>query len=168
MQITIRKAELSDAESLAKMHEAIWGIPATNDMIEYFTKGISRFRNGYYLAESEGVCAGSSEGFPIEEKLPISTFGEIDDPIDLFEPEGKYYYVHVIHVYPEFRNRGIGNMLLKTQINVAKSLHIPQICGIAISNKLNHWVKSGFSAETGEWEAYKDFGLFKWISMSLE
>jgi GNAT superfamily N-acetyltransferase len=70
-------------------------------------------------------------------------------------------------VYPEFRHKGIGDMLLKAQIDVARSLHIPQVCGIAISNQLDHWLKSGFSVEGQEWETYKDFGLFKWVSMDL-
>jgi GNAT superfamily N-acetyltransferase len=87
--------------------------------------------------------------------------------VDLFYPEGRYYYIHVIQVYPEFRNMGIGDMLLKAQIDVARSLHIPQVCGIAISNQLGHWVKSGFGVEGQEWETYKDFGLFKWVSMNL-
>jgi GNAT superfamily N-acetyltransferase len=165
MEIKIKKAKLSDAESFAKINEVIWGTPATKSIIDYFIKGISCFRDGYYLAESEGVFVGSSEGFPIKEKLPISMLAEIEDPVDLFCPEGRYYYVHIIQVYPEFRNRGVGDMLLKTQINVARGLYIPQVCGIAISNQLDHWIKSGFSAEGQAWETYKNFGLFKWVSM---
>lgn len=167
MEITIKKAELSDAESFAKINEVIWGTPASKSIIDYFTKGISLFRDGYSLVESRGAFIGSSEGFPIQGKMPISVLAEIEDPIDLFEPEGRYYYIHIIQVYPEFRNRGIGDMLLRTQISVARSLHIPQVCGIAVSNQLDHWVRSGFSAEGEEWERYKDFGLFRWVSMNL-
>ena len=165
MEIKIKKAELSDAESFAKINEVIWGTPSNKSIIDYFAKGISLFRDGYYLAESKGVFIGSSEGFPIKEKIPISTLAEIEAPVDLFEPEGRYYYIHIIQVYPEFRNMGVGDMLLKTQISVAGGLYIPQVCGIAISNQLDHWVKSGFSAEGEAWEAYKNFGLFRWVSM---
>ncbi len=167
MPVKIKKAEPSDAESFAKINEVIWGTPATESIIDYFTKGISLFRDGYYLAESRGAFIGSSEGFPIKGKIPISVLAEIEDPVGLFEPEGRYYYIHIIQVYPEFRHKGIGDMLLKAQIDVARSLHIPQVCGIAISNQLDHWLKSGFSVEGQEWETYKDFGLFKWVSMDL-
>jgi hypothetical protein len=69
MEIKIKKAKLSDAESFAKINEVIWGTPATKSIIDYFIKGISCFRDGYYLAESEGVFVGSSEGFPILRSL---------------------------------------------------------------------------------------------------
>jgi hypothetical protein len=81
--VKIKKAEPSDAESFAKINEVIWGTPATESIIDYFTKGISLFRDGYYLAESKGVFVGSSEGFPIKEKIPISVLAEIEDPVGL-------------------------------------------------------------------------------------
>lgn len=166
MTVTIKRATVSDAGHFARINEAIWGAPASDEIVGYFTKGITRFPKGYYLAETGGEYIGSSEGFPIKERIPIASLTCVEDPVDLYDPEGSYYYIHIIQVYPAYRNSGIGNRLLKAQVKAAQSLKLDRICGIAISTQLNHWLRSGFVAE-GDWEAYKKFGLFKWIVLRI-
>lgn len=106
----------------------------------YFEKGISVFAQGYYLAEMDGEVAGNTEGFPIQRKIPIAMLSELEDQIDLFEPQGQFYYIHIIQVLPSFRRRGIGNALLKKQIEVARRKEILEVCGIGIAEQIPYWV----------------------------
>jgi GNAT superfamily N-acetyltransferase len=124
------------------------------------------FIEGYFLAEINNNIIGSSEGYPIKSIEPISFLNTNRGPIDLFNLDGKYYYIHIIQVLPEFQNQGIGNLLLKVQLNVALQQKAEYICGMSSEKKISHWIKYG-AKEYGELQPYKNFGMFKWIIKKL-
>ena len=84
----------------------------------------------------------------------------------MFDLSGKYYYIHIIQVLPEFQNQGIGDLLFKIQLDIALENNAQYICGMASKEKISHWMKYGFE-QYGELESYKEFGMFKWIKMKM-
>ena len=88
--VLIKPVTLADAPTFAKINKNIWNTPVSRDIIEYFNKGIFLFKEGYYLAEINGTIA-----FPIKEKLAVSELNTLDDPVDLYNPNGKIYYIHI-------------------------------------------------------------------------
>lgn len=162
----LKKAGISDAPAFARINEKIWGTTATQEIVDYFRKGISRFQDGYYLALVEDQVVATSEAFPIAEKLPVFQLDQIEDQVDLHHPDGRFYYIHIIQVLPDFRKRGIGSLLLEKQVEVARNMKLAEVCGIVIADQMAHWNHHGF-VEEGQWTKYKEFGYFKWAKKQI-
>jgi GNAT superfamily N-acetyltransferase len=165
MHTVIRKAELTDSEKFAKLNCSFWNA-SYNDCWKFYRETMKLFLSGYFLAEVNSDIVGSSEGFPIEAIKPIALLSAERGVHDLFDLSGKYYYVHLILVLPEFRNRGIGDLLFKAQLNVALKYGAEYLCAVSLEEKILHWIKYGFM-EYGESQYRENFGILKWLKMNI-
>ncbi|MBN2613670.1 MAG: GNAT family N-acetyltransferase [Bacteroidales bacterium] len=114
----------------------------------------------------DNISVGSSIAFPIDIK-PSRTEFSSKHPYDFISLKGKFYYIHVIQVLPEFRDKGIGSKILERQINVAKENKCNYITGFSIDKEINRWERKGFKS-IGDYGEFKNFGKVKWIEMILE
>lgn len=163
----IKKADPSDAPIFARLTHYFWNSPLTEDLIHRYREHIQSFQAGFVLALIGDRVVGSAEGFPIRGIQPISQLDQHRGPIALFDLDGKYYYIHIIQVLPEYQKQGIGDTLFKDQLKVARISKAEYICGMAFSDKLAHWLNYGFRT-WGKVEPYQSYGLFQWIIMKLD
>lgn len=167
MKFFIKKASPSDASTFAQLTHHFWSSPLTEDLIRRYREHILSFQNGFALALIGDRVVGSAEGFPIREIQPISQLDQRRGPVALFDLNGKYYYIHIIQVLPEYQRQGIGDALFKNQLEVARIQKAEFVCGMAFSEKTGHWLNYGFQA-WGKVESYQSYGLFQWIIMELD
>jgi len=165
MDAVIKKAELTDSINFAKLNCSFWN-KSYNDSEKFYHENMKLFLQGYLLAELNSDIAGSCEGFPIESIEPISSLSATTGPNDLFNLNGKYYYIRLIHVLPEFQNRGIGDLLFKAQLNAGLKHGAEYLCAISLEKKIPHWIKYGFE-EYGESQYRENFGILKWLKMKI-
>lgn len=165
--IAIRRAEKTDADIFSKICMEIWGGTDAVKISNYFSKAITVFKSGYFLATLKNEIIGTGEGFPIREKLEISQMNQVEDPVDLYDQNGAYFYIHGIEILPDYRKNGFGSRIVNEYVKTARSFHCKEICGIAISGNINFWLKQGFTIEGG-FHQYKNFGEFAWVSKNLE
>ncbi len=166
MDTVIKRAELTNSVNFAKLNCSFWNT-SYNDCEKFYQNTMRLFLNGYFLAELNSKIVGSSEGFPIESMKPISSLNTNRGAHDLFNLNGKYYYIHLIQVLSEFQNRGIGDLLFKAQLNTGLKHGAEYVCAMSVEKKIHHWIKYGFE-EYGKSEYLEKFGILKWLKMKIE
>ncbi len=153
------------ARALADMTGAIWNEQIDEEDYARFFENISLFPEGHLLVTCGQKVVATSQGFPMAR---VPTFHELNQGIyTLFCYRGEYYYLHLIQVLPEYRRQGIGDMLLKAQIDAARRAGCKQIVGIAHENSVAHWLKNGFDELEAGWGTYGGYGRFLWVGMNL-
>ena len=165
MNPVIREAELADSINFAKLNCDFWNSSYDN-CEKFYRETMPSFLKGYFLAELKSNIVGTSEGFPIESMKPISSLSASRGPHDLFDLNGKYYYIHLIQVSPEFQNRGIGDLLFKAQLNAGLEQGAEYVCAISLEKRILHWMKYGLE-QYGESEYRENFGNLKWLKMKI-
>ena len=165
-KLIVREAVISDLPAHVDICMEIWGGKDYEKVFYHFEKSFSIFNPGYSIAATDNVKVGTGEALPISEKLSITEMNRIEEAINLYEPNGNYFYIHGIEVLPKYRRNGIGCALLEYNLNLAKKLNCQQICGIGIYENIDFWIKQGFETE-GEWQQYKNVGQFIWIYKQL-
>lgn len=165
-RLIIREAGASDLPDYVAICMKIWGGKDAQKITSHFEKSFSIFNPGYSIALIDQEKVGTGEGLPIRNKLPITEMNRVEEAIDLYEPNGDYFYIHGIEVLPEYRKMGIGRELLEYNLNLAKKMNCRQVCGIGIYENIDFWIKQGFETE-GQWQQYKEVGKFIWIYKQL-
>jgi len=147
------------------MLSRIWNDKIKESDYDLIFQHIKKFPKGHMIAEHHNKPVATSVAFPIERKPVIDEFSS-KHPYDFFSINGRYYYIHVIQVLPEYRNQGIGTALLNRQITVAKERKCDFAGGFSLDKEIKTWEKSRFKT-VGEFGEYKNFGKVKWIEMEL-
>ncbi len=164
--INVREVVTSDLPGYVNICMKIWSGKDYEKIFNHFEKSFSIFRPGYSIASFDKEIVGTGEGLPITKKLSITEMNRVEEAIDLYEPNGEYFYIHGIEVLPKYRKLGIGRAILHYNINLAKKLNCQQVCGIGIYENIDFWLKQGFESE-GTWQQYKNVGQFIWIHKQL-
>ncbi|MFO7659270.1 MAG: GNAT family N-acetyltransferase [Bacteroidales bacterium] len=164
--IIIKTADTyQDSIIIGDMLANIWNEKVKESDYELIFKYIKLFSEGHIIAEYDYKPIATSIAFPIEKKPSIEEFNQ-KHPYDFFSKNGKLYYIHVIQVLPEFRNKGIGTKIMIRQIAIAKEKKYNFIVGFSIDKEIDRWEKHGFIKE-GKFGEYKSFGVVKWIEMKM-
>jgi len=155
----------ADAIIISDQIAAIWGDNIDNFYYDKMFKYMSSFNDGYIIGLLNGKPVASSIAFPIE---TIPGFDEINagNIFDLIAENANYYYIHIVQVIEEYRNKGFGIKLLRYQINTAIKHRYREIVGMAIDRELALWRKCGFQ-DFGEYGFYKNYGRMKWVRMII-
>ena len=165
--LKIREADsYDDVVIISDQIRAIWNDETDKDIYKKMNNYMNRFNKGYLIASLSETEVGSSIAFPINH---IPDFDEVNNTniYDLFNPEGMYFYIHIIQLLPEYRNSGFGIRLLKYQLDTAVKNNCHTVIGMGIDRELELWRKCGF-IDFGEFGNYKNFGRFKWLKMILK
>lgn len=157
--IRIREAVISDLPAYVHICMEIWGGKDYEKISNRLKKSFSIFNSGYSIALIDNKVVGTGEAFPVIEKLNVTGMNGVEDVIDLYAPDGKYFYIHGIEVLSKYRKLGIGRALLDYNIDLANKLNCAQIYGIGIHENIDFWFNHGFKSE-GTWQSYKNFGRF--------
>ncbi len=96
--INVREAVTSDLPAYIDICMEIWGGKDYEKIFNHFEKSFSIFKPGYSIALIDKETGGTGEGLPIRKKLSISEMNRVEEAIDLYEPNGDYFYIH-----PPFR-----------------------------------------------------------------
>lgn len=155
-----------DAIIISDMLSKIWNDNVKSSDYDLIFKYLKIFPEGHIIAKQDNNSVGSSIAFPIDTKPSIAVFSS-KHPYDFISLKGKLYYIHVIQVLPEFRNKGIGSKILERQINVARKNKCNYVTCLSVDKEINRWERKGFKS-IGDFGKYKNFGKVKWIEMMLE
>lgn len=156
----------NDAIIIGNMLTYIWDDNINSSDLDIIFRHIKIFSKGHIIAKIRDINVGSSIAFPINEKPSIEIFNK-KHPYDFISLAGKLYYIHVIQVLPEYRNKGIGRRIMERQIRIAKEINCKYAVGYAIENEVARWEKLGFKSY-GDFNMYKNFGKVKWIELLIE
>jgi GNAT superfamily N-acetyltransferase len=148
-----------DAIIIGDMLSKVWNDNVKSSDYDLIFKYLKMFPEGHIIARKDNNSIGSSIAFPIDTKPSIEVFS-LKHPYDFFSIKGKLYYIHVIQVLPEFRNKGIGSKILERQITVAKENRCNYVTGFSIDREINRWERKGFKS-IGDFGEYKNFGKVK-------
>ena len=115
--------DFNDAIIISNHLADIWKDNIDNSYYNKMYNYISKFNDGYLIGFLSNNPIASSVAFPVD---GIPSFTEINNGniFDFLNRKGKYYYIHIIQVIKNFRNKGFGIKLLKYQINTAKKINI--------------------------------------------
>jgi GNAT superfamily N-acetyltransferase len=164
--IIIKAADTyQDSIIIGDMLAKVWKDNVKESDYEIIFKYIKLFPMGHIIAEYNNKPIATSIAFPIEKNPSIEEFSK-KHPYDFFSKNGKLYYIHVIQVLPEFRNKGIGTKIMNRQIASAKEKKYDFIGGFSLDKQIERWEKHGFIRK-GKFGEYKNFGIVKWIEMKL-
>ena len=155
-----------DAVIIGDMLSSIWDDNINSSDLDIIFKHINLFPNGHIIAKIGEINVGSSIAFPINKKPSIEVFNT-KHPYDFISNKGEMYYIHVIQVIPEYRNKGIGSKILDRQIRVAKEKRCKYVVGYSVNREISRWERKGFESY-GSLSDYKNFGKVKWIKMLIE
>jgi GNAT superfamily N-acetyltransferase len=165
-RLEIREADsYEDAVIISDHITEIWNNDPDKNIYSHMKTYIDRYGKGFLIASLSGKNIGSSVAFPMDH---ITDFDEVNNNniYDLINPGGGFYYIHIIQILPEFRDRGFGIKVLKYQLETARTENFHTVTGMGIDRELGLWEKCGF-VSFGEFGNYKNFGRFKWLKMSL-
>jgi hypothetical protein len=165
IELSICKA-YKDAIIIGDMLSSIWDDSINTSDLDMIFKHIKLFPKGHIIARIGDTNVGSSIAFPINKKPSIEVFNT-KNPYDFISIDGKLYYIHVIQVLPEYRNKGIGSKILERQLRVAKEIKCKYAVGYSIESEIARWERKGFKSY-GELSEYRNFGKVKWIKMAIE
>jgi len=154
-----------DAVIIGNMLAKLWNDKIEKSDYDLIFRYINLFPKGHLIALRNSEPIASSIAFTISIKPSINEFSS-KHPYDFFSDNGKFYYIHVIQVLPEFRNIGIGTKILNRQIIAAREKGCDYVTGFSVDKELYRWEKKGFIS-IGEFGEYKNFGRVKWIEMRL-
>ena len=150
---------------IGDMLAKVWNDKMKESDYDFIFQYIKLFPAGHIIARQNNKPVASSIAFPMDRKPSMDEFSATH-PYDFFSIHGRLYYIHVIQVLPEFRNKGTGTRLLDRQITVAREKKCDFVTGFSIDKEISGWEKKGFKS-TGEFGKYKNFGIVKWIEMKL-
>ena len=165
LQITTA-TEYKDAVIISEQIEEIWlGKKDQNEYDKMFTY-MNRFNRGFLIAYLAGKPIGSSIGFPLDH---TPTFDEVNTKniYDMVAISGKFYYIHIIQILSEYRNKGFGIKLLKHQLKTARQNNSNHVTAMGIDREIDLWKRCGFQ-DFGEFGQYRTYGRMKWLKMELD
>jgi GNAT superfamily N-acetyltransferase len=163
---TIKTAtDYKDAVIISRHIADIWKDRIDQAYYDKMAQHIAQFNDGYIIGYFADKPIASSIAFPIDR---IPSFEEINagNIYDFFKIDSKYYYIHILQVIEEYRNRGFGITLLRHQIETARNHKYRTIIGMSIDRELSLWKKCGFR-DFGKFGFYKNYGRMKWIRMNI-
>jgi GNAT superfamily N-acetyltransferase len=143
----------------------IWNDNIDKNYYDNMFKYLSIYNEGYLIGFLNRIPIASSIAFPINKIPSVDEINAINI-FDFTTINGKFYYIHVIQVIEEYRNKGFGVKLLRKQINNAINNNNIEVIGMSIDKELSLWKKCGFK-EFGDYFSYKNYGRMKWVKMIL-
>lgn len=165
--IELKKCQTyKDAIIIGDMLSYIWDDNIKTSDLDTIFKHIKLFPKGHIIVKIGDINVGSSIAFPISKKPSFEVFNT-NHPYDFISIKGEIYYIHVIQVLPEYRNKGLGSKILEQQIRVAQEIKCKYVVGYSVDNEISRWERKGFKSY-GSLSQYKSFGKVKWIEMPIE
>ena len=151
--INYRKANLNDADALAKIRSAF--LQEANDVSSEIERLKMETANKTYfetaLAHDSFVAWLALDGVKIIATSGL-TFSVV--PPSFKNPDGKVAYIMNMFTFPEYRKQGIGMELLKRTVNEAASRGYKKITLYATNMGKPLYEKYGFKDVTGDMVFY--------------
>lgn len=114
----IREAKIEDIMEISELEKRIEENPAS---YETLVRRFQLFPEGFYVAEDDGQIIGYIESC-IWNKKEFNSFEEIKEFQKHHDVNASTLYIIFLATSPDYRNRGIGSMLLQKLINKASRL----------------------------------------------
>ncbi len=133
---TVRSYTVEDFEQLIAIQAAAFPPPYPEELWwnqEQLHEHIARFPQGALCVEIDGKLAGSMTGLVIafDEAHPQHTWEQITDHgyIRNHDPQGDTLYVADLCVHPDYRQWGLGKLLMQSMYEVTAALGLKRLLG---------------------------------------
>lgn len=132
----VRSYTRNDFDALIQIQAAAFPPPYPQELWwnpEQLEEHVSRFPQGALCVEINGILAGSMTGLVVDfdEKHPDHTWEEITDHgyIRNHQPNGNTLYVADLCVHPDYRQWGLGKLLMQSMYEVTTALGLNRLLG---------------------------------------
>jgi GNAT superfamily N-acetyltransferase len=152
LKIEIRALETSDFENVVALQSLAFEPPFDPDLLwkfEHLASHLAKFPNGQWVAEVDGVFAGSCSNSLISEdrwQAHADWDSTVGGPtLETFDEAGSTLYGLDISVHPNFRGNGVGRAFYQSRFELVRSLSLSRY-GTAC--RIPDFQKSGLELKT--------------------
>lgn len=138
--LAVRQAENSDLAGIMRLQAASY-TPALQEPESMFAQILKISAGTCFIAESEATVAGYLLTHPVPDDY--TTFGK---GIPELQGNETTLYIHDLCVGPDFRGRGVAQLLLNTlKSTFNEQGKIKTFLGVAVQNSESFWAAQGFT-----------------------
>ncbi len=161
MTVNIRPVTIQDLEAVAEVERACFPEAEAASKTS-FEQRIRTFPESFFVAETEGKVIGFINGSVINGKV---IYDDLFHDTKLHIPEGKYQTIFGLDVMPEYRKKGIGELLMAHMIETARRAGRYGLVLTCKAHLIHYYEKFGF-ANLGV--SSSTHGGATWYDMILE
>lgn len=140
MTVNIRPVTTQDLEAVAAVERACFPEAEAASKTS-FEQRIRTFPDSFFVAELEGKVVGFVNGSVINGKV---IYDDLFHDTKLHIPEGKYQTIFGLDVMPEYRKKGIGELLMAHMIETARDAGRYGLVLTCKEHLIHYYEKFGF------------------------